>query len=119
MKECFVCGKIGEKHHIVFKNQGGIDIPLNYIYLCPEHHRGEFGPHKNRVIDIEYKIKMQNELIRLLIKDYYSMDELRKLLKINPFQAKIIEKDLNSYKLGFKKLDVIKRIMGKTLYEIT
>ncbi len=119
MKECFVCGKIGEKHHIVFKNQGGIDIPLNYIYLCAEHHRGEFGPHKNRVIDIEYKIKMQNELIRLLSKDYYSMDELRKLLRINPFQAKIIEKDLNSYKLGFKKLDVIKRIMGKTLYEIT
>ncbi|MCY6356674.1 HNH endonuclease [Clostridium sp. ZS2-4] len=119
MKECCICGKTGEKHHIVFKNQGGIDIPLNYIYLCAEHHRGEFGPHKNRVIDIAYKTKMQNELMRLLSKDYYCMDELIKLLKINPFQAKIIQKDLNLYKLGFKKLDIIKRIMGRKLYGIT
>ncbi|MCY6372554.1 HNH endonuclease [Clostridium ganghwense] len=116
MKNCVLCGKLGEKHHIVYKSQGGLDIPLNYIYLCFEHHRGINGPHKNRYVDKEYKLNLQEELIRLLKKDYYDIEELKKILNINPYQAKIVQINLNKYKLGYKKIEVIKRIMGGKIY---
>lgn len=38
------CGKPGQRHHIVFRSQGGLDIPVNYKYLCPEHHTGNESP---------------------------------------------------------------------------
>lgn len=37
-----------EKHHIVFKSQGGLDFDLNYKYLDSNSHRGNLGPHKNK-----------------------------------------------------------------------
>ncbi|MCY6484068.1 HNH endonuclease [Clostridium aestuarii] len=117
MEKCIVCGKTAEKHHIVYKNQGGIDIPLNYVYLCFEHHRGIEGPHKNRKIDLKYKLKFQNELKNILTKDFYSMSELIKLLNINPRQSNILLTQIKKYKLGYRKNDIIKRIMGGRIYE--
>ncbi|MFD3156452.1 HNH endonuclease [Haloimpatiens sp. FM7330] len=116
MKQCVICGKQGEKHHIVFKNQGGLDFPLNYIYLCSEHHRGKEGPHKNRKIDIKYKVNLQNKLINILKKDYYTMEEIMEILKINPRQAKMITKDFSRCREGYKRKDIIKRLMGRRFY---
>ncbi|WMJ81921.1 HNH endonuclease signature motif containing protein [Clostridium sp. MB40-C1] len=116
MGKCIICGAHGERHHIVYKNQGGIDIPLNYVYLCSEHHRGKLGPHKNRSIDYEYKKNFQNKLFHILKEEYYSMNDLKKLLKINPFQGKILEKKFKKYKNGYKKIEIIKILMGGKLY---
>lgn len=117
MNRCIICGEQGERHHIVYKNQGGIDIPTNYIYLCSIHHRGEEGPHKNREMDLKLKKDMQEKLFDILIKDYYNLEEIAKLLKVNPMQLKIVSKDFKQYKLGYKKIEVIKRIMGGKLYK--
>lgn len=116
MSKCMICGKKGDRHHIVFKNQGGIDIPINYVYLCGEHHRGIRGPHKNREFDLKLKLYMQQELEKILTKDYYTMNELVKLIGINPYQLKIISKQIHRYKLGYKRGDIIKRLMGNKLY---
>ena len=42
MQPCEVpgCNLPGQRHHIVFRSQGGLDIPMNFKYLCPEHHTG-------------------------------------------------------------------------------
>lgn len=116
MCTCVLCKKKGEKHHIVYKNQGGIDIPLNYIYLCNYHHRSSEGPHKNRKIDIKYKKIMQQKLIDILKDNYYDIKDVSKILEINPRQADILSTQVRKYKLGYKKMDLVKRLMGGKLY---
>jgi 5-methylcytosine-specific restriction endonuclease McrA len=81
--KCEICGKLADKHHIVYRSQGGVDFPLNFKYLCSEHHRGKNGPHKSRKIDLEYKLELQNKLEKLLYKEFYTLDELVKLIQIN------------------------------------
>lgn len=116
MNECVVCGKRGEKHHIVFKSQGGFDFPLNYIYLCAEHHRGKDGPHKNKLIDIKYKLDLQNKLFNILNLEFYTQDELRKKLKLNSGQLKILLKNIKKYKYGYNTQEIVKKLMGGKFY---
>lgn len=116
MAKCIICGKEGEKHHIVFKSQGGLDIPINYIYLCSEHHRGKNGPHKNNKVDIIYKLKLQDKLEKILYKDYYLKKELGDILKINQKQVQMLINDLKKYKKGYNKLEILKKLMGGKLY---
>lgn len=115
-EKCVVCGKDGERHHIVYKSQGGLDFPLNYVYLCDEHHRGINGPHKNRKIDLKYKLAMQKKIEELLPNEYYKLKDLIRLLQINQRQAKSMTKNFKLYKEGYKTKDVIKRIMGGVFY---
>lgn len=114
--KCEVCGKQADKHHIVYRSQGGIDFPLNFKYLCQEHHRGKEGPHKNRKLDLQYKLDMQNSLQTLLYKDFYILDELVSLLQINKGMLKRIFKEYKLYKEGYRKLDIVYRLMGKKIY---
>ena len=62
------CNHPGQRHHIVFRSQGGLDFKLNYKYLCPEHHTGNESPHKKKEIDLKYKREMQMELLALFFK---------------------------------------------------
>ncbi|MBP2033916.1 hypothetical protein J2Z42_002629 [Clostridium algifaecis] len=116
MLNCEICGKLADKHHIVYRSQGGVDFPLNFKYLCSEHHRGVNGPHKNRKIDLEYKLEMQGRLEKLLNKQFYTLDELVKLLKINKGMLKKLLKEYKLYKEGYKKSDVVFRLMGRKKY---
>ena len=46
---CYVCGiKEGlEAHHIKFRSAGGRGRWRNLRFLCSEHHRGDYSPHKD------------------------------------------------------------------------
>ena len=114
---CEVCGKRADKHHIIYSSQGGLDFPLNYKFLCPNHHRGKLGPHKNPQVDLEYKIELQDKLNSLLCKDYYSMQELTSLLSISKSSLKRLLKEMHIYKEGYKSKDIIYLLMGKKSYE--
>lgn len=114
--KCEICGREADIHHIVHKNEGGLDFPLNYKYLCPEHHRGKEGPHRNSKIDIEYKLELQERLERILYKDFYTTEELIEVLSLNKTKAKKFFKELKLYKEGYKKSDIIYRLMGKKKY---
>lgn len=114
--KCQTCGKPADKHHIVYRSQGGLDFPLNFKYLCSEHHRGKNGPHKNKKIDLEYKLEMQKQLEKLLYKKFYRLDELSTLLQINKRILKKLFKDYKLYKEGYKSIDVVYRLMGNKIY---
>jgi len=105
-----------ERHHIIFKSSGGLDFHLNYIYLSPEKHRGESGPHKNRNIDLKYKERLESNLRQLLTKSYYEVDELIERLLLNEKQAckafKKVERDIE----GISRENVIKRLLGGRYY---
>jgi len=128
---CEICGKMADKHHIVYKSQGGIEFPLNFRYLCTYHHRGKTGPHKNRRLDLEYKIDMKKKLEKVLVNEFYPIDELEYLLKINKGMIKRLFK---TYKvngrgvkktsiiskkddIGFRKDDIIFKLMGRKKYD--
>lgn len=76
-----------EKHHIVFRSQGGLDFELNYKYLTPEQHKGDNGPHLNKKTDLKYKKELQEKLEKILDKNYYSIEELIELIGLKKRQA--------------------------------
>jgi hypothetical protein len=117
-KCCEVCGRnIVERHHIIFRSQGGLDFPLNYKYLCSEDHKGNKSPHRNKKIDLEYKQELQAKLKSILDKHYYTENELIKLLELNRTQAHKICRKFPLYKEGYKKEDIIRRLLGGRIYE--
>lgn len=116
MSLCEICNAQADIHHIVHRSEGGFDIELNYKYLCSYHHRGKFGPHHCKEVDIRYKLDLQNKLFDLLKKDYYSFKDLSLNLNIPKNTLKRITRDLKIYKEGYKKSDVILKIMGGQLY---
>lgn len=117
MLRCEVCGRSADKHHIVHRCEGGIDYPLNFKYLCQEHHRGKNGPHKSKDIDLKYKLELQKKLERLLQKPYYSVETLSSILDIKPRALKKLLCSYKLYKEGYKREDIIFELMGRMLYD--
>lgn len=113
---CEICNEKADIHHIVHRHQGGLDIEINYKYLCEKHHRGKDGPHKSLEVDIMYKIELQDKLGRILPKEYYSFKDLMHILNISLNNMKRITKNMTLYKEGYKKIEIILFLMGGTLY---
>lgn len=105
-----------EKHHIVFRSQGGLDFELNYKYLTPEQHKGDNGPHLNKKTDLKYKKELQEKLEKILDKNYYSIEELTEILGLRERQAYKAFRKLPFHIEGLKKEDAIKRLMGGRFY---
>lgn len=116
--QCEICGNTADVHHIIHKSQGGLDFKLNYKYLCPLHHRGKNGPHRNIIIDFKYKLDMQYNLQKLFIKQFYTFNELLVLLSLNKNSLKKLTNHIKIYKEGYKSKDIIFEIMGKRYYSI-
>ena len=113
---CEICGKKADIHHIIHRSEGGFDIEINYKYLCAYHHRGKIGPHQDSIVDIEYKLELQNKLYNTLPKEYYSPKEISQILGIHNGSLKRLLKNLKIYKEGYKKEDIIFTIMGCVKY---
>lgn len=105
-----------EKHHIVFKSQGGLDFDLNYKYLDSNSHRGNLGPHKNKETDLKYKLELQEKLEQLLTKDYYNIKELIDLLGLKEVQANKAFRKLLKVN-GIEREDAIRRLLGGRFYK--
>lgn len=105
-----------EKHHIIFKSQGGLDFELNYKYLSSEDHRGNDGPHLNRETDLRYKRELEATLRMKLFDDYYTVEELIEILGLNSKQAHKAFRQVQKCKRGMKREDIIRRLMGGRLY---
>ena len=111
------CKCIGQRHHIVFRSQGGLDIDLNYKYLCSEHHNmGNRSPHMSREIDVGYKIELQRKFYKLFHEARYTIGEIAELLGC---QQKTLEKRFKAvpnHAGMYEKEDVIRALMGGKLY---
>lgn len=61
---CAVCGRTTaplERHHVYF-GVGNRRLSEEYnmvVLLCPEHHRGNTGVHRNRELDLKLKRQYQ------------------------------------------------------------
>jgi hypothetical protein len=74
------------------------------------------GPHRNSKIDIEYKLELQDKLETILREDFYTMEQLIEVLELNKCKVKKFFKDLKLYKEGYKKEDIIFKLMGRKCY---
>lgn len=105
-----------EKHHIIFKSQGGLDFPLNFKYLSAIDHRGNESPHMNRSIDLKYKEQLERDLRDVLTDKHYSIEEVIQILELKPKQAYKAFKQVSKTSKGMDKEDVIFRLLGSRYY---
>lgn len=115
MNRCRVCGNPGEKHHIIHKDEGGLEYPLNLIYLCEMHHRGPHGPHRDEKVDRAYKLSLQTSLKNRLAKSYYQEDKLRSLLKLSRSLTRTLVRTLKIHKEGYRNDEIIDFLMSGNL----
>ena len=121
---CEVCGtSYGvELHHIMFRSEVKQleRCRLNFAYLCPEHHRGTYGPHgsKGAYLNRKLKIRFQNELERSWLKEYLSKDDINNVLKISEIALCRLLKTIKVTKLGYERESVIRACLGGKLYEL-
>lgn len=124
-KECMECERqYSEEHHIVFRGQqpAMINCPLNKIYLCYEHHRGDYSPHQKRIVDLKYKVALQEWLECIFgDKECYEEDEIKSLLLIPAKDARKLVKPLCTVivedEVGYKAEDIIRQCLGGRLYK--
>lgn len=121
---CEVCGTsyAVEKHHIIFRSEVKAleHCRLNYSYLCPEHHRGTYGPHGNKgsYLKKKLKIRFQRTLEEKWLKQYLTKEEIQDILKISDTSLYRLLKQLRGRKEGYRREDVIRACLGGKLYEL-
>lgn len=118
MQPCEVpgCNLPGQRHHIVFRSQGGLDIPMNFKYLCPEHHTGKNSPHGSRVVDLKYKAEEQEKLFTIFTEETYTIKQIAELIG---YDKKRLEKrfaKVRSRAGSYEREDIIRALMGGRLY---
>jgi len=119
-KPCVKCGlNYSERHHIIYKSSAKYMefIPINIIYLCREHHRGNHSPHKNDKINKQYKLDFQRKLESLFIKSNYNELEISEILEVNIKEVMRIVKTLKYYEEGYRTRELIKRCLGGMFYD--
>ena len=118
MQPCEVCGAPGQRHHIVFRSHGGLNIPVNYCWLCAWHHtQGPDAPHKNRETDLALKIRMQRDLENMFWCETYRIPEIAEIIGMS---RRTLAKKMRAVPntLGeYQRKEIIKFIMGGRLYE--
>lgn len=122
MEPCEICGRPGQKHHIVFRSQGGMNIRLNFAYLCAEHHTdGPEAVHNNRTLDLELKIRLQRELEVLFREDCYCIGEIaaavgydrrrlaKRMCKVPAKAGRIRREDIIRFFMGGRFYDALRQ----------
>lgn len=118
MRPCEICGRPGQKHHIVFRSQGGMNIQLNFAYLCPEHHtEGRNAAHNDRAFDLLLKIRMQRRLEEMFRDPEYGVCKIAKLIGYDRRRLGCRMKAVPKKAGKYRREDIIRFFMGGRLYE--
>lgn len=115
---CEICGKEpAERHHIVFKSQGGLDIDVNFIYLCPEHHRGPEGPHMCKKTDLMYKQIEQEKLFKMFgAKATFKIKEISGIIRHDKKRLERKFVKVKNHCGEYAAVDIVRALMGGRLY---
>lgn len=109
-------------HHIIEKGMGRskkvtwLDYSLNLVEVCQDDHTGLTGIHTSDIGTIrgkELEAELQAKLEHLFFKDYYNPLIIKKLLKYTDKQLRDMTKTLQFYDAGYKREDIILRLMGR------
>jgi len=99
---------------LYFRSQSKLLIhaKVNKIYLCPKHHRGDNGPHHNKITDDRYKRQVQEKLLELFENDYYKQADIKELLDVSIGETQRITKHLTVHKQGYKNKEIVFHLLG-------
>lgn len=123
MIKCEIPGCIREgchSHHIVFRSQGGPDIAMNLIRLCPYHHNmSPEGVHMNPALDKRLKRVLQKEY-----ETVFEFEEKKLTVELVADRIGMGKKKAEKYFSKIQKNpdgtmdreDIIRRLMGGRLY---
>ena len=118
MRPCEVCGAPGQRHHIVFRSHGGLNIDVNYAYLCAWHHtQGPDAPHRNHWRDLLLKLRMQRDLENMLWAETYRAEEIAEIIGIGRRSLEKKMRRVPNEQGNYKREDIIKFLMGGKLYD--
>lgn len=108
---------MGQKHHIVFRSHGGLDIEMNYAYLCLRHHSdGKAAVHNNREFDLQLKRNIQQQYYHMFSEESYTIQEIADRIG---YRRRNLEKRMKSVpaRAGrYEREDIIRFLMGGKLY---
>lgn len=119
MEQCQVqgCRCPGQKHHVVFRSQGGLNISTNYRYLCIRHHSdGKEAVHNNREFDLRLKREVQNEYYIMFTEEEYTIEQIAKVISYNKARLEKRMKAVQQRAGKYKREDIIRFLMGGRLY---
>jgi hypothetical protein len=111
--------KPGQGHHIISRKRAPymVHVPMNIVPLCIKHHtESPTGIHHDKEMMLRYIQEFQLKLTLLLDKPYYEHKGLKELLKCSDNSIKAITKTLIRGKEGYKREDLIFRMMGNRNY---
>lgn len=117
MEPCEICGRPGQRHHIIFRSQGGMNIELNYAYLCADHHTvRQDSVHKCRSFDLLLKIRLQRKLEELFRDPEYGVCKIAKLVGYDRRRLACRMKAVPKKCARYAREDIIRFFMGGRLY---
>lgn len=118
-EECYSYGRITEHHKIRKSQQIALkECKKNLIYLCDECHYSIHHGTSGHALDTKLKLEFQNYLEMILLKEYFTVEELEKLLEIKYKDVYKIVKTLKRYRGNlYKREDVIREAMGGKIIE--
>jgi hypothetical protein len=108
-----------ELHHIIFRSKAPYmaNIPINFIFLTPEEHRGKSGPHHNRKKDLELKKELQAKLKIMFSNKYYTLEQIKEILGVSNKVVERLVKVLQLTKSGYEGDKLVFHMLGDRFYE--
>lgn len=116
-ENCYSDGMV-ELHHIIPKGEIKClrDCKLNFVYLCYTCHRdNKKGAHACGELDKRLRLKFQNKLEMLFVKEEFTLEEISKLLGINYNASYSLSKLMKSNKGVFTREEIIRACMGREI----
>jgi hypothetical protein len=117
-EKCLSYGRVSQHHKIKRSQQIALrDCKKNLIYLCDNcHYSIHHG--NGHALDMELQLEFQNYLERILLKQYFTIEEIQSLLDIKYKDACKIVKTLNSINgKYYTREDIIRSAMGGKIIE--
>lgn len=113
---CEVCGvnAIVTEHHKIKRSKQPhlVKCKKNIINLCNGCHYSIHHGKDGHALDIKLQLEFQNYLEMVFDKEYFSREEVQKILEINSKATDSLCKTLNQYKGMFYREDIIRACMG-------
>ena len=117
MEPCEICGRPGQRHHIIFRSHGGMNVWFNYAWLCAEHHTaGPDAVHRNHDFDLVLKIMLQRKLEDLFSEPEYGVSKIAKIAGYDRRRLACRMKRVPKHCGKYRREDVITFFMGGKLY---